>query len=175
MTSLSSGTGVELLPNLGSGGSWVSWTTEFIFRTDPTAVTDNRTAIGFGNPSNTGTSDNIWIEMDSAGITCSSGTGTAGNLILVTRASSVDRCTDTGITAANATWYKVKLYSTVMGTVNAQIAVGTGAYGSVVSSSTNVPTNGLTPMMWTASSTAGVTAKANDFDYFDFYGVLTSR
>jgi len=104
----------------------------------------------------------VWCEFDTANSnsntdwTLSTGNGTSTNYV----ASSV--------VPSATTWYHIRLFSTVAGTIQMVISTVNGAFSAAVSSGTDVPTGGLLPTIQIVPRAN--TAETITIDRVSYYG-----
>ena len=161
-----SGAGITQIHNLGSSSSTTGWEFIFIWATDAAAVTTTAYFIGLGTTANSflGGTGSIGIRSDTSATACGSGADSTTNWVFHARSSSTNTCTDSGVAVAANTWYKLRITSTTLGTVNYELSTNGGAYTSPVSISTNVPTVDLFPMFQVVTRTTA--ARDLTIDYF---------
>lgn len=118
-------TGAEALPSLSASGNW-----EMVFIVQP-AATDSSEVIRVGSFDAAAAASDLSksaYTVEYAG----------GNWVLKLYDASGICATpkDTGVAGSANTWYKIRIFSTQAGTVQAQVGVNGGAYSSAVSAMT---------------------------------------
>lgn len=100
--------------------------------------------------------DFIGIRFTSnSGDTCDAedATSTTNIMVAVGNGGTIS-CEDLGINLADDTWYVVHIYGTAAGTLNAEIATGSGAFGSPVTLNSNMADANMYPLLFAQQDSA---------------------
>jgi hypothetical protein len=149
--------GTMPIANLGTGGSFTYWETQAIVETDLNSATSSKYLVGFTDNTTTyhpSGGNEIAVRYDAAGGGCASGESTVDWVYEVIVAGT-QYCVDSGVVVTTATWYKIRIYSSTAGTINFQIGVSAGAFGSS-QSIVHAPTANLTPGFMSLNTGTGV-------------------
>lgn len=148
--------GTMPIANMGAGGSFTYWETQSIVETDPNSITSTKYLVGFTDNTTTyhpANGNEIAVRYDTAGGGCSSGESTVDWVYEVIVAGT-QSCVDSGLPVAVGTWYKIRIYSSTAGTINFQIGVSGGAFGSSQTIA-HAPTVNLTPNFMSINVSTG--------------------
>jgi hypothetical protein len=120
--------------DLGTIAPWEAW-----FRFSISATTSILTLVGFlSNP--------FGIETTCDQISLRFNTATDSTFQVLCRASGTSTVTDTTVTPSAATYYTLKIWSDIAGTIKFRVYSAAGAaLGNEVTISTNVPSSVMTP------------------------------
>ena len=149
--------GTMPIANMGTGGSFTYWEAQAIVGTDTSSATASKYLVGFTDNTSTyhPTSGNqIAVRYDTAGGGCASGESTVDWVYEVIVAGT-QSCVDSGVVVTAGTWYKIRIFSSTPGTINFQIGVSAGAFGTT-GSIAHAPTATLTPSFMSLNVSTGV-------------------
>lgn len=137
--------------NFGVGGAWSYWETQAIFRTDSDSVTKAQYLAGLSDNNaayHPAGGNQIAVRYDPAGGGCAANESTT-NWVYEVIVNGARSCYNSGLAVAPNTWYHVRIFSAVPGTVQFQI---NSAYpGSIAAA----PTVALTPQFLNLTTTNG--------------------
>jgi hypothetical protein len=162
------------LPNLGGTSPLSRWDLVVVVKTDDIAGSIAQTSyeVGFKDSNTYRSGNSIALRYDSSPQACSSGNDTSGHWMLEVFSGGASTCVDTGLAVVQASWYSIHIWSASMGTVNAQVAAGPGAYSPVVTASSHVPI----VQTWPSFLVLATGASRNlSVDYFEFVAIGLQR
>jgi hypothetical protein len=148
--------GTMPIANMGTGGSFTYWEAQAIVESDPNSIAFTKYLVGFTDNTTTyhpSSGNEIAARYDTAGGGCSSGESTV-DWVYEVIVSGTQYCVDSGLPVVLGTWYKIRIYSSTAGTINFQIGVSGGAFGSSQSIA-HAPTVNLTPNFMSINVSTG--------------------
>jgi len=149
--------GIMPIANMGTGGSFTYWETQAIVETDVNNATASKYLVGFTDNTTTyhpSSGNEIAVRYDTAGGGCASGESTVDWVYEVIVAGT-QSCVDSGVAVTAATWYKIRIFSSTPGTINFQIGVSAGAFGTT-GTIARAPTATLTPSFMSLNVSTGI-------------------
>ena len=144
-------------PNLmlGALGSNAGWESQFTFKSDTYNNTQLKIRVGFYDATNTDPpTDGIWLRYGNS-------TGCTANLtdatwIYEAKTGAVSSTATGPAAPAVDTWYTVAIRSVTATQVGFKVALGTGAFSTEQTITTNVPTSSLLPFVESVTCDANV-------------------
>lgn len=141
---------INLTNRLDASCGCTSWDQTIIIGTDTLTPSITSTTFQIGWTATTAMLPNnsIVVRYSDQSLTCTNGdaNSTANFMLEVIDNSGVTRCANTGVAVASNTYYSIRLYSTTLGTIGAQVSTSGGGYSSAVTVSAGIPSVSLRPI-----------------------------